>query len=146
MENFTGDSQPQLNEEVTLTSRISAITRTPPEFTGKELTAEDLQAIEALPLGSALLISQHDTNSARFLLNGEETVAGRNAESAIFLDDFTVSRKHALFLRKADGFYVRDTMSLNGTYVNQKIIEEVKLNNGDEVRIGKYQFVFFGAL
>jgi pSer/pThr/pTyr-binding forkhead associated (FHA) protein len=108
------------------------------------LSAADRSAIEALPPGSALLVVQRGPNSgARFLLDGDKTTAGRRPDSDIFLDDVTVSRKHAEFVRKPGGvFAVRDVGSLNGTYVQRDRIDEVVLRDGDEVQIGKYRMVF----
>ncbi|MFC5370118.1 FHA domain-containing protein [Arcanobacterium bovis] len=112
----------------------------------KGIDADDRAAIEALPSSSALLIVRRGPNfGARFLLNDDETVAGRHPKSDIFLDDVTVSRRHATFVREGNRFYVRDANSLNGTYVNQKLVEEALLANGDEVRIGKYQLTFFAS-
>ena len=71
-----------------------------------------------------------------------KTSAGRSPGSDIFLDDVTVSRKHAEFVRSADGFRVRDVGSLNGTYVNREPVDSAVLANGDEVQIGKFRLVF----
>ena len=108
------------------------------------LSTADRTAIEALPEGSALLVVQRGPNSgARFLLDSEKTTAGRRPDSDIFLDDVTVSRRHAEFLRRPGGvFVVRDVGSLNGTYVQRDRIDEVVLRDGDEVQIGKYRMVF----
>ena len=112
-----------------------------PARTGTD--ASDRAAIEALPPSSALLIVQHGPNAgARFLLDAERVTAGRDTQADIFLDDVTVSRKHAEFLAGADGFTVRDVGSLNGTYVNRTRIDQVVLNTGDEVQIGKYRLTF----
>lgn len=108
------------------------------------LSPQDRQAVEALPEGTALLIVRKGPNiGARFLLDSESTVAGRNPASEIFLDDVTVSRKHATFVRGQGGFLVLDMGSLNGTYVNRELADEARLNNGDEIQIGKYRFTFF---
>ncbi|MBB1242555.1 FHA domain-containing protein [Streptomyces durbertensis] len=109
------------------------------------LSPEALAAVEALPAGSALLIVRRGPNSgSRFLLDSELTTAGRHPQSDIFLDDFTVSRRHVEFRRGPDGvFTVADVGSLNGTYVNREPIDQVVLNNGDEVQIGKFRLVFF---
>ena len=96
--------------------------------------------------GSALLIVRRGPNSgSRFLLDSDLTTAGRHPESDIFLDDVTVSRRHADFIRGDDGFHVRDVGSLNGTYVNRERIENIRLAGGDEVQIGKYRLVFFAG-
>ncbi|WP_326693098.1 MULTISPECIES: FHA domain-containing protein [unclassified Streptomyces] len=112
------------------------------------LPPEAQAAVDALPVGSALLIVRRGPNSgSRFLLDGELTTAGRHPESDIFLDDVTVSRRHVEFRRGSDGvFTVSDVGSLNGTYVNRERIESgVPLGNGDEVQIGKYRLVFFAS-
>jgi pSer/pThr/pTyr-binding forkhead associated (FHA) protein len=108
------------------------------------LSTADRTAIDALPDDSALLVVQRGPNSgARFLLDSDKTTAGRRPDSDIFLDDVTVSRRHAEFLRRPGGvFVVRDVGSLNGTYVQRDRIDEVVLRDGDEVQIGKYRMVF----
>jgi hypothetical protein len=80
-----------------------------------------------------------------FVLSAESSVAGRNTDSDIFLDDVTVSRRHAVFVRTADRYTVRDDGSLNGTYVNRQRISEGELHNGDEVQIGKFRLVFLST-
>jgi len=113
------------------------------EVTDTGITAADQAAIEALPAGSALLVVRRGPNAgARFLLDAPRTTAGRRPDSDIFLDDVTVSRKHAEFLRREGRFVVRDVGSLNGTYVQRDRIEEAVLRPGDEVQIGKYRMVF----
>lgn len=107
------------------------------------VTAAEQAAVEALPAGSALLVVRRGPNAgARFLLDAPRTTAGRRPDSDIFLDDVTVSRKHAEFLRREGYFVVRDVGSLNGTYVQRDRIEEAVLRPGDEVQIGKYRMVF----
>lgn len=98
---------------------------------------------ESLPPGSALLVVKRGPNAgSRFLLDAEVTTAGRHPESDIFLDDVTVSRRHAEFAREGGGFVVRDVGSLNGTYLNRERIDAAGLSGGDEVQIGKYRLVF----
>ena len=100
-------------------------------------------AVESLPAGSALLVVKRGPNAgSRFLLDADTTTAGRHPESDIFLDDVTVSRRHAEFVREGSGFVVRDVGSLNGTYLNRERIEAASLAGGDEVQIGKYRLVF----
>jgi pSer/pThr/pTyr-binding forkhead associated (FHA) protein len=108
------------------------------------LSSADQAAVDALPPGSALLVVRRGPNSgSRFLLDSETTTAGRHPSSDIFLDDVTVSRRHAEFVRTADGFTVRDVGSLNGTYVNRERIDEIPLSGGDEVQVGKYRLVYY---
>ncbi len=103
----------------------------------------DSGAVESLPPGSALLVVKRGPNAgSRFLLDAEVTTAGRHPESDIFLDDVTVSRRHAEFVREAEGYVVRDVGSLNGTYLNRGRIDGAALAGGDEVQIGKYRLVF----
>ena len=100
--------------------------------------------MDALPVGSALLVVQRGPGAgSRFLLDKDVTTAGRHADSEIFLDDVTVSRRHATFTREAGAFTVADSGSLNGTYVNRDRIDSVVLKDTDEVQIGKYRLVFF---
>ncbi len=110
------------------------------------LSAADEAAVEALPRGSALLVVQRGPSAgSRFLLDTDEVSAGRHPNSEIFLDDVTVSRRHAVFRRTSDGYLVADVGSLNGTYVNRDRIDEVLLSGGDEVQIGKYRLVYFNS-
>ena len=112
----------------------------------RALNEEDAAAVDALPRGSALLVVQRGPSAgSRFLLDTDVVTAGRHPESEIFLDDVTVSRRHAEFRRGPDGFRVRDVGSLNGTYVNRDRIDEVVLTGGDEVQIGKFRLVYFAS-
>ncbi len=77
-----------------------------------------------------------------FPLEGEQMMIGRSPDAAVFLDDVTVSRNHALLVRRRDGLYVDDLGSLNGTYVNRRRIESHKLQNGDELQVGKYKLTY----
>jgi pSer/pThr/pTyr-binding forkhead associated (FHA) protein len=132
-----GGSTPSADQTTTLT------------MTGLEATeehADDLAdvGIESLPTGSALLVVKRGPNAgSRFLLDKDVTTVGRHPESDIFLDDVTVSRRHAEFHRAGDGFVVRDVGSLNGTYLNRERIDESALAGGDEVQIGKFRLVYF---
>jgi pSer/pThr/pTyr-binding forkhead associated (FHA) protein len=110
----------------------------------RQLNPVDAAAVDALPVGSALLVVQRGPGAgSRFLLDKEVTTAGRHADSEIFLDDVTVSRRHATFTREGNMFTVADAGSLNGTYVNRDRIDTVVLKDTDEVQIGKYRLVFF---
>ncbi|WP_199563842.1 MULTISPECIES: FHA domain-containing protein [unclassified Streptomyces] len=142
---------PERASETTSTISISGLEAYEAEATGQtalpSLSPEAQAAVDALPLGSALLVVRRGPNSgSRFLLDGELTTAGRHPQSDIFLDDVTVSRRHVEFRRNADGsFTVGDVGSLNGTYVNRERIDSVALSNGDEVQIGKYRLVFYAS-
>ncbi len=102
----------------------------------------DTGTLAALQPGTALLRVDHGPNAgSRFLLDADLTTVGRHPTSDIFLDDVTVSRKHAQFVRDGDGFTVRDVGSLNGTYVNRARIDAAAVRTGDEVQIGKFRLV-----
>ncbi len=111
-----------------------------------ELRPHEQAAVDALPFDSALLIVQRGPSAgSRFLLDSDVVTVGRHPDSDIFLDDVTVSRRHAEFHRQPQGFAVRDVGSLNGTYVNRDRIDEVMLVGGDEVQIGKFRLVYFAS-
>ena len=112
----------------------------------RDLSPVDAAAVDALPSGSALLVVQRGPGAGqRFLLDADLVTAGRHPESSIFLDDVTVSRRHAEFHRSGTSFSVTDVGSLNGTYVNRDRIDDLALSDGDEVQIGKYRLVFFAG-
>jgi pSer/pThr/pTyr-binding forkhead associated (FHA) protein len=108
------------------------------------LSPDEEAAVSALPSGSALLIVQRGSNAgSRFLLDTDVVTAGRHPSSDIFLDDISVSRRHATFTRTPEGTVVKDQGSLNGTYVNRTLVDATLLKPGDEVQIGKFRLVFF---
>ncbi len=101
---------------------------------------------DELEKGQGLLLVKRGPNAgSTFLLEKDVTTAGRSTQSDVFLDDITVSRGHAEFQRRGGDFFVKDVGSLNGTYVNGESVEETKLASGDEVQVGRYKLVFFGA-
>ena len=133
------------SDSQTSTISLHAI-EVPSETEHDLLSAADQAAVDALPAHCALLVVQRGPSSgSRFLLDSDVTTAGRHPESDIFLDDVTVSRRHAEFRREGDTFSVRDVGSLNGTYVNRERIDETTLTGGDEVQIGKFRLVFFAS-
>ena len=98
------------------------------------------------PAGAAILIVKRGPNAgARFLLDQETTTAGRHPESDIFLDDVTVSRRHAEFRLNDGTFEVVDVGSLNGTYVNREPRNSQVLSIGDDIQIGKFRLVFIAV-
>ena len=77
-----------------------------------------------------------------FVLEKDETTVGRSPDCDVFLDDVTVSRRHALVVRRDNGFFIEDRGSLNGTFLNRRRIESGQLDDGDELQIGKYRLTF----
>jgi len=113
---------------------------------GAELTEAEMEAISALPSGSAmLLVRSGPTAGARYLLDTDVTTVGRHPEADIFFDDVTVSRRHAEITREGSDFEVVDQRSLNGTYVNGERADRARLTNGAEVRVGKFRLNFFAS-
>ncbi|MGZ5314296.1 MAG: FHA domain-containing protein [Solirubrobacterales bacterium] len=96
--------------------------------------------------GAALVIRSGGGRAGEsFTLADEKVSIGRTPEAGVFLDDVTVSRNHALLVRRRDGLYVDDLGSLNGTYVNRRRIESHQLTDGDEIQIGKYKLSYLEA-
>ena len=111
---------------------------------GSELGEAELEAIDALPSGAALLLVRSGpTAGARYLLDSDVTTVGRHPEADIFFDDVTVSRRHAEITRTGTTFELVDQRSLNGTYVNGERVDRATLSNGAEVRVGKFGLNFF---
>jgi pSer/pThr/pTyr-binding forkhead associated (FHA) protein len=106
-----------------------------------ELKPVDIERVSAE--GATLAIRSGGGRAGEvFDLGGERMRIGRSPEAEVFLDDVTVSRNHALLVRRRDGLYVDDLGSLNGTYVNRHRIESHRLSNGDELQIGKYKLTY----
>ncbi|MDQ4068402.1 MAG: FHA domain-containing protein [Actinomycetota bacterium] len=133
------DADPGGGEETT-------ITFAPVDATGEILEEEVALALGELPETTAMVVVKRGPNAgSKFVLEGDVTRAGRHPDSDIFLDDITVSRRHAEIHRSGNGYLVRDAGSLNGTYLNRERIEEAPLSNGDELQIGKFRLVFFAG-
>jgi len=116
----------------------------PVDLGGDEV--EDAVTTLDLEPGTSLLVAVRGPNQgARFLLDRDLTTVGRHPESDIFLDDITVSRRHAEFRRDAHDFWVHDVGSLNGTYVNGERADARQLKTGDEVQVGKFKLVAYVA-
>jgi hypothetical protein len=110
------------------------------EATG-ELRPVDLDRV--VSAGATLVIrSGGGRGGETFALDGDRMTIGRNEDAEIFLDDVTVSRNHAMLVRRPDGVYIDDLGSLNGTYVNRRRIESHQLTDGDELQVGKYKLTF----
>lgn len=121
-------------------------TLTSVESTTSESTDEFVDhAIAIAPADQVVLVVRGGPSSGTyFVLEKELTKVGRHPDSDIFLDDITVSRRHAEFTISKNEYFVVDAGSLNGTYVNKQRIEQAKLATGDEVQIGKYKLIFVG--
>ena len=116
------------------------------EVEGDEAPEDVFQPAEELEPGQALLVVKRGANAgSTFLIDKDVTTAGRHPESDIFLDDVTVSRRHAEVRRDGERFLVLDLGSLNGTYVNRERVDETELASGDELQIGKFKLVFFSG-
>jgi pSer/pThr/pTyr-binding forkhead associated (FHA) protein len=125
-----------LQEDTTLTFNPVEVE----EETGEEVSLP----LHELEKGQALLVVKRGPNAgSNFLIDKDVTTAGRHPESDIFLDDVTVSRRHAEIRRRDSRFFVVDKGSLNGTYVNRERVDETELATGDDLQIGKFKLVFF---
>jgi pSer/pThr/pTyr-binding forkhead associated (FHA) protein len=141
--------------EVTLENNDERVARLPRDDTyafeapgvddahGLSEIGNDAGGVAETPDGSALLVVKRGPNTGtRYHLDRAITSAGRHFESDIFLDDVSVSRRHAEFHRLGDTVRVVDAGSLSGTYVNRRAIDSVVLHNNDEILIGKFRLVF----
>ena len=109
-----------------------------------EISEEINLPIEELEEGKAIVVIRKGPDAGtRFTLDKDVVTCGRKPDSDIFLDDVTVSRKHAEIRRGDNGFSLADVGSLNGTFVNRNRVETSPLSNGDEIQIGKFRLVFF---
>lgn len=126
----------------------ATVTLHPVDAQGESGDEELTVALPDQPTGAGILVVKRGPNAGtRFLLEAPVTRVGRHPESDIFLDDVTVSRRHAEFTHDGAGHHtVRDVGSLNGTYVNRERIEEAVLASGDEVQIGKFKLVYLAAV
>jgi pSer/pThr/pTyr-binding forkhead associated (FHA) protein len=101
-------------------------------------------SMDDLQSGQGVLVVTRGPNAgSTYLLDGEVVRVGRHPDSDIFLDDITVSRRHAELRRADSGYSVKDAGSLNGTYVNRERVDDANLSNGDEVQVGKFRLVYF---
>jgi hypothetical protein len=102
--------------------------------------------LDEIPPGVGMLVVTRGPNSgSKFALDEELTTAGRHPDSTIFLDDITVSRRHAEVRRVGAGYEVVDVGSLNGTYLNRERVESAPLNEGDELQIGTFKLLFLAG-
>jgi pSer/pThr/pTyr-binding forkhead associated (FHA) protein len=131
---FIGAPEPAAPESSTATYRI--------DETG-ELVPVEIEEVVAQGGGAALVVRAGGGRVGEsFPLERDRMTIGRRPDSDVFLDDVTVSRDHALIVRRGDEFHLDDLGSLNGTYVNRRRIESHHLADGDELQVGKYKLTF----
>ena len=130
---YQGTHEPTREDVTTATYIID-------EATG-ELRPVDVGDVAA-ESGALVIRSGGGRVGQSFPMLAERLVIGRSPDAEIFLDDVTVSRNHALLVRRRDGLYIDDLGSLNGTYVNRRRIESHRLQNGDELQVGKYKLTY----
>jgi hypothetical protein len=113
-------------------------------FAPDEQTAEHALALDELGISGPALVVRSGGGRAgeTFHPMGERTTIGRSPDCDVFLDDVTVSRKHAVLVGEGERFHVEDLGSLNGTFLNRKRIEKAPVEDGDELQIGKYRLTF----
>ena len=143
---MTGMTEPIPTAGETTSIGIPTISAVPVTVTGdRPLSQQDLDTIARLNPGTALLISTRGAVSgSRYLLDEDKVTVGRDPSNDIMLDDGTVSREHAVFIRENGRYRIEDVGSLNGTYVNRRRVDSVELHSGDELMIGKFRLVFYG--
>jgi len=109
----------------------------------RTLEQEIGEVLDDLPAGVGMLIVRRGPNAgSTFTLDDDETTVGRHPESDIFLDDVTVSRRHARILRGPDGYELSDAGSLNGTYVDHERVEKTRLRDMNELQVGRFVLTF----
>jgi pSer/pThr/pTyr-binding forkhead associated (FHA) protein len=122
----------------------------PDDASGSETTLsispgqDEEAAAAAIPVeGMAIIVRSGGGRAGEaYVLERERLTIGRSPDSDVFLDDVTVSRRHAILSRTGTGFSIQDLGSLNGTYVNRRRVDSQQLEDGDEVQIGKYKLTF----
>ena len=144
--NFCGNCGRPLHAAADQTTGALHLDQFAEALEGAEHITDADTVISELEPGTALLVAVRGPNTgARFLLDRDLVTVGRHPESDIFLDDITVSRRHAEFRRDSGRYWVHDVGSLNGTYVNGVRTEDQVLATGNEVQIGKFKLVAFVA-
>ncbi len=140
---MSNENQQNQGEELDATRNFSADLIAEDPFA---LSADEQAAVDALPAGNALLIVRRGPNKgSRFLLDQDLVTVGRHPNADIFLDDVTVSRRHAEISRADGKFTIKDLASLNGTYYQGSRVDSQVLVNAAELQVGKYHFTFYSA-
>jgi pSer/pThr/pTyr-binding forkhead associated (FHA) protein len=130
---YLGRGEAEGEEPTTMTYKV--------DETGELQPIDIDEAVEEA--GAALVVRSGGGRAGEsFTIDQDRMSIGRTPDAAVFLDDVTVSRNHALLVHRADGYYIDDLGSLNGTYVNRRRIESHKLADGDEIQIGKFKLSY----
>ncbi len=140
----------QYNEYQSLTFKMEkdnnqteSIRETKPAYS-EEVSTSIIEDLKKVPRGThGFVVIKGPNIGAKFFLSKDKIQVGRSPESDIFLDDITVSRQHAVLEKTKQGFKIIDAESLNGTYVNGQRADDVPLENGARIQIGKYVFLYF---
>ena len=141
--NFCSSCGAPLEHRGEADATLTNLTISPNEGAGEVADEQVIISLDDVPHGAGVLIVKRGPNAgSRFVLEKEVTEVGRHPESDIFLDDVTVSRRHAEVLDKDGEFRLRDVGSLNGTYLNRERIDNALLSSGDELQIGKFRILF----
>lgn len=148
---------PSADEDRELTSTLhlglrSVVDNSPVDLISdliNQSSEEERATIEGILSGDTnsamVIIHRGAQKGARFLVTATGVTIGRSPESAIFLDDVTVSRKHASIEKSGANFTFKDSGSLNGSYLNNESVTEKVLTSGDEIQIGKFHLLFIGS-
>ena len=131
---FLGTQEDKPAESQTATYRID-------ETTG-ELVPVDVEEVVAHEGAAVVIRAGGGRVGESFALDHDRMTIGRRPDSAVFLDDVTVSRDHALLVKRSGDYYLDDLGSLNGTYVNRHRIESHRLEDGDELQVGKFKLTY----
>jgi hypothetical protein len=131
---FVGAREPAGSDDVTTATYVVD------EQSG-ELRPVDVNDVAAAS-GALVIRSGGGRVGQSFPLHGERMTIGRHPDAEIFLDDVTVSRDHAVLVHRSGGWFLDDSGSLNGTYVNRRRIDSHKLEDGDELQVGKYKLTY----
>jgi pSer/pThr/pTyr-binding forkhead associated (FHA) protein len=124
----------------------TTVTFVPQDPSGEQGEEEMVVPVGELAEGTGVLVVKRGPDvGAKYVLDHDVTHVGRHPDSDIFLDDITVSRRHAEIFRTGSGYTVKDVGSLNGTYVNRERIDETLLASGDEVQVGKFKLLFLAT-
>ena len=144
----------QSQNELTTTIHLGAreVSNSPANYLQEQLallSPEDRAVVSEIQNShgekAMILIARGSHKGSRFLVTAAGATIGRSKDSAIFLDDVTVSRKHATIEKRNRDFVLKDGGSLNGTYINNASINEHTLSSGDEFQIGKFHLLFIGT-